>query len=263
MKWQNIAKFGLFSTALALDCSADELKPFNFESIRGVYSSSIMSSTPPTTTNSTWYFGVCEGINQDVDLCPKDSDVCAISTIVVDSKDTSKNVVSEAFNFGPTAKTTYTVSTEENKESVNVKYDPIQWGDILVSANILFLCSEDTEPVILRSGEHDLEFTVKTKAACVTSKKDKEKQNKDGHDNDGESWGWFTWIFIFLVLFLSFYIIGGAWYQYNKGISIDFQTALIEVVQNFAELLKGLPAFAKEIVEKITGGGNRGEYSAV
>ena len=66
-----------------------------------------------------------------------------------------------------------------------------------------------------------------------------------------------------MVLFLSIYIIGGAWFQYNKGNAIDFQSALREVLENFVDLLRGLPAFVKEVVEKVTGNSNRGEYSAV
>ena len=50
---------------------------------------------------------------------------------------------------------------------------------------------------------------------------------------------------------LSIYIIGGAWFQYNKGNAIDFQSALKEVVENFIELLKGLPSFGKEIIENL------------
>ena len=53
------------------------------------------------------------------------------------------------------------------------------------------------------------------------------------------------------MLFLSIYIIGGAWFQYNKGNAIDFQSALKEVVENFIELLKGLPSFGKEIIENL------------
>lgn len=115
-----------------------------------------------------------------------------------------------------------------------------------------------------------LKVSVKTKAACITDKKDKKKpdnkkDNKKGNDKDdnGESWGWFTWIFIFLVLFLSIYIVGGAWFQYSKGNAIDFQSALREVLENFVSLLKGLPSFVREIIEKFTGNSNRGEYSAV
>lgn len=256
----------ILTTVLAIDCSAKELKDYNFDLLKGTHYLSNVKDTPPSKTNSSWYFGICEVLDKDVPECPKNSDICGITTINLDK---NLPIVSEIIAFPSDTGISY----EPLNNGITVKYKGANWGVNIIDAEIRFICGKeddgyDLDEFVLNEWDGEsLLVSVKTKAACITSQKDKDKQNKDKDEEDrrdeGEHWGWFTWIFIFLVLFLSFYIIGGAWYQYNKGISIDFQTALLEVLQNFVELLKGLPAFFKEIVERVTGNSNRGEYSAV
>ncbi len=247
-----------FITAVsAIDCSANELKPYNLESIKGIYSFSTLKNTPPSTTNLTWNVGICEPVNNIQD-CPQDSDICGVTTIQL--KD-AKPIVSEVIPFSGTLQKKY----ETSDNGVKVIYNGAHWGDALVNAELNFICDKESTDKSLTLEQWDgtnLKLSMKNKAACITSDEDKKKNEKPKPDG-GESWGWFTWIFIFLVLFLSIYIVGGAWFQYNKGNAIDFQSALKEVVENFIELLKGLPSFSKEIIEKFTGRSNRGEYSAV
>lgn len=255
------------STVLAIDCSAKELEPYNFELLKGIHSVTSLKETPPSQTNITWYFGICETINENVDQCPKNSDLCGITTVNFDA-DPKKSVVSEIVGFNSNLQKSY--KPIEDGEGIIVSYKGANWGSNLVDAQIKFICSKNDDDkldefVLDKWDGSVLEASVLTKGACITNDKDKKKPDKDDkkHTDNGESWGWFTWIFIFMVLFLSIYIIGGAWFQYNKGNSIDFQTALKEVLDNFVDLLKGLPAFVREIVEKVTGNSNRGEYSAV
>lgn len=261
----------LVTTALAIDCSAKELEPYNFELLKGIHSVTSLKETPPSQTNITWYFGICETINEDTDQCPKNSDLCGITTLNF-GDDPKKSVVAEVVGFNTNLQKSY--EPLENGKGLAISYKGANWGSNLVDAKITFYCSkenskensDDLDKFVLDSWDGSvLQASVKTKAACVTSDKDKKKPEKDEkkHNDTGESWGWFTWIFIFMVLFLSIYIIGGAWFQYNKGNSIDFQTALKEVLDNFVDLLKGLPAFVREIIEKVTGNSSRGEYSAV
>ncbi|EMG49413.1 ATG27 Autophagy-related protein 27 [Candida maltosa Xu316] len=247
----------IITAVSAIDCSAKELKPYNFESIKGVHSYSNLRNTPPSTTNLTWNVGICEPINNVKD-CPPNSDICGITTIQLKDE---KPVISEIITFNANLEKTY----ETSDNGVKILYKGANWGDALINAELNFVCDKDASENDFTLDQWDgtnLKLSLKNKAACITSDDDKKKEEKKKPDS-GESWGWFTWIFIFLVLFLSIYIVGGAWFQYNKGNAIDFQSALKEVIENFIELLKGLPSFSKEIIEKFTGRSNRGEYSAV
>lgn len=257
----------LFSFALlaaasvsALDCSAKELANYDFKSIKGVYKGSLSANTPPSKSTYSWNLGICQDLD-DSSECPLNSDLCGTTLIELDGK----SYLSEVIGFNTNLKKTYVPFEDKNDKGVTVTYSEVNWGDSLVAATIQFICaakgSED-ENVLKVVSWSGLTFVgeMKTPAACAKGTK---KPPKEKSPDNGESWGWFTWIFIFMVLFLSIYIIGGAWFQYHKGNSIDFQSALKEVLENFLDLLRGLPKFVKEIVEKVTGNSNRGEYSAV
>lgn len=243
----------------AIDCSAPELKPYNFDALKGVHSLSTVKDTPPSKTNLTWYFGICQVIDEN-DKCPKNSDICGITTINLEKDE----IVSEIIGFNSNLQKTY----EANDNGVKIFYKGANWGENLIDAELTFVCDKEGDDKFnLKSWDgKTLWVEINSKAACLTSQDDQDKQPEQGRDpkqDTGESWGWFTWIFIFMVLFLSIYIIGGAWFQYNRGNSIDFQSALKEVLENFLDILRGLPSFVKEIVERVTGNNNRGEYSAV
>lgn len=251
----------------AFDCSVSELSSFDFESIKGVHSVTINKNTPPSTSIFTWNIGVC--VNTDeIEHCPKNSDICGVNKLQFN--DDKKTIVSEIIGFNNGLSKSYKITPPTKNEggAVTILYKGASWGDVLVDADLKFVCPSkddknlDVFNVDKWNGEK-LQISVKSKAACNTKKSKNPKKPSNGNDQDnGESWGWFTWIFIFMVLFSSIYIIGGAWYQYNKGNAIDFQSALKEVLENFIDLLKGLPTFIKEIIDKFTGG-SRGEYSAV
>ncbi|KAK6464992.1 autophagy-related protein 27 [Scheffersomyces coipomensis] len=261
-------------SVVAIDCSVKELVPFDFQAIKGIHSVSTIKDTPPSHTNITWSFGICQSINDEVANCPKNSDVCGITSITFE-KDPNPQVY-EIIGFNSNLQKSYESTLTGDNIGVTIKYTGANWGNNLVNAELNFVCpgkddsKDDLDRFVLDKWDNEnLKATMRTKAACVTSEGDKtppsktpDKSNGRQPDN-GESWGWFTWIFIFLVLFLSIYIVGGAWFQYNKGNAIDFSTALREVLDNFIDLLKGLPSFSREIIEKFTGNHNRGEYSAV
>lgn len=255
----------LAATAAAIDCSAKELANYNFQAAKGVYLVEVTKDTPPSKQHLRWSVGICQNVDSESD-CPKNLDVCGTTRVEVDKT----SVLAEVIGFSSSLQKTYTPFTDlgVNKESgVSVGYKNANWGDNLVDGSILFVCvdAKDSSANQLKLVKWDgavFEGEFRTPAACA-NKKGKAPSLGSDRDDTGETWGWFTWIFIFMVLFLSIYIIGGAWFQYNKGNLIDFQLALKEVVENFVDLLRGLPAFFREIVEKVTGNSSRGEYSAV
>ncbi|GEQ66473.1 hypothetical protein JCM33374_g136 [Metschnikowia sp. JCM 33374] len=255
------------SVASAFDCSVKELSQYDFQSIKGEYTDIIRKSTPPSNSVFIWSIGICQNLETRED-CPKNSDICGSKRVLVDDKD----VLSEVIGFNSNLQKEYTpfgFNDQPQESGINITYRGVNWGDSLVDGTIKFICTpkgdanENRFKLIGWNGAL-FEGEFRSHAACINSNKEQKTPptNNGGNDN-GESWGWFTWIFIFMVLFLSIYIIGGAWFQYNKGNAIDFQSALREVLENFVDLLKGLPAFIKEVVEKVTGNSNRGEYSAV
>lgn len=249
--------------AAAIDCSAKELEQYDFASIKGTYSDSFLRSTPPSKTVYTWSIGICQDLSGVAD-CPDKSDVCGTAHVQVDNKD----ILSEVLGFNSDLKREYAPFSDDKESGVNVYIKNLSWGDSLVDSNIKFVCDKGSGPDInkLKIVSWDgkaFNGRFASPAACVSDAKKEPKKGKEPAEDRGESWGWFTWIFIFMVLFLSIYIIGGAWFQYNKGNSIDFLSALKEVLENFVDLLRGLPSFFKEIIEKVTGNSSRNEYSAV
>lgn len=265
-----VALGALISAVSALDCLAKELSGYDFKALKGVYNAELVRQTPPSTTTTKWNFGVCENTDKVAD-CPKGASICGVTSVVLEK---GKPIITEIIAFGSDIDVLYKPFVNEGPDDENgilVSYLGLKWGDADVNADVRFICPKkddklkDLDQFVLDkwNGEK-LEASVVTKAACKRNNApaDGGSGNSDPIDN-GELWGWFTWIFIFLVLFLSIYIVGGAWFQYNKGNSIDFLSALREVLENFVDLLRGMPAFVKEVVERVTGNTNRGEYSAV
>lgn len=252
------------SIVSAIDCSAKELAQYDFQSIKGEYTDVITKDTPPSKSVFKWSIGICQNIESELD-CPKNSDVCGTTRVQVDDKD----VLAQVIGFNSNLQKEYSPFSGDQESGINVTYRGVNWGDLLVDGTIKFVCTtkgdaDENKLKVIDWNGLLFQAEFRSPAACIKSKSSPKAPPKNNNGNDnGESWGWFTWIFIFMVLFLSIYIIGGAWFQYNKGNSIDFQSALREVLENFVDLLRGLPAFVKEVVEKVTGNSNRGEYSAV
>lgn len=249
-----LAAAALAAQAWAIDCSAKELLRYNFKSIEGIYTAQASRDTPPSTALLSWTIGVCKNIDKS-DTCPENSDVCGTTRI----KNGDTEVLAEAIGFNANLQKTYTAFSGEGEgreSGVLVEYKGATWGANLVDARLRFVCDKNGAEAfnITAWDGRVFEGEVRTAAACAMRHEPRA---------EGELWGWITWGFIFVVLFLSIYIVGGAWFQYSRGNLIDFGLALREVLENFVDLLRGLPAFVREIVEKVTGNSNRGEYSAV
>lgn len=242
--------FILLPLVVAFDCNVKELKDYDLSSIKGTKVVSDLKLTPPSKTSIDWYLGICEKIDNKEEC--EGSGLCGLTQIHINNQVITSQImkIDSPVSYEP-------FHTAGDK-GIILKYDEVKYGDGVLKAEVKLICDSPDEvklSVDKWDGEN-LKLSVRTAEACVKLKKHKQKEDT------GESWGWFTWIFIFFVLFLSIYIIGGAWFQYTKGNSIDFQTALKEVVENFVDILKGLPIFIREIIERFSNP-NRGEYSAV
>lgn len=241
------------SLACAIDWSAKELEPYEIASSNGIFEGkSYLYGDGDSASIVHLYLGVNQTLGDDIKGCTPGLDVCALFTN--SQKPGLENDAPEA--FGP--------------EYDSVKYEA-RWNGVSITLkkrrmriHITLRCFEGDDYLLGGSvWGRDVGFELYSKAGCLKeSWKDKEPY-KHSHEVH-EHWGWFTWIFIFMVLFSSIYVVGGAWFQYSKGNAIDFKSALKEVVQNGVDLLRGMPSFISEILEKITRRSqSRGEYSAL
>ncbi len=251
------------STVSALDCSSEQLSPYRLkDSFTQVTSKSIISDTPPSKTNTTWYLNLCNQQEQIIEDCPKNSQICGVQTVLLPGESPIKTQI---VSFGNGLN--YNV-LDANKSDISIKLDDSSWGSNSVSAQLEFHCAENEDVEI----EWDYsKFVLKytTPAACLKDDKSAPPAPPKDGDKDGDdkkkkddSWGWFTWLFIILVLLFGGYIIFGAWITASKS-PADFQDAVHDFVETLGNLAKSLPGFLKEIGQKIFGSENRGGYSAV
>lgn len=246
-----ILLFAFISYVSSIDWKTKELKLYDFSSQSLVFKATHYSSSPAPHTE-TWFFGLNSSIQDAKSECAQGADACGI--FVYEDKDSNRKV--QAISIGP--------------DYDEILYQPNRDGIVITqskdqkSMKIRFVCfhGDDESFEVDDWNPKSFTATIHTKGACLALRDIPEGKSPAGLPR--ELWGWFTWIFIFLVLFSSIYIIGGAWFQYNKGNAIDFSTALKEVAENGLDILKGMPAFIREIIEKVTSSrSNRGEYSAV
>lgn len=248
------------STAWALDCSSDKFAPYRLkDSFTQVSSKSIITDTPPSKTNTTWYLNLCNQQEQIIEDCPKNSQICGIQTVLLPGETPIKTQI---VSFGNGLN--YNV-LEANKSDIYVKLDDSSWGSNSITAQLELHCAE-SEDIQIDWDYTNFVLRYATPAACLKDDKSAPPPGspKDGEDDKkkDDSWGWFTWLFIVLVLIFGGYIIFGAWITASKS-PADFQDAVHDFVETLGNLVKSLPGFLKEIGQKIFGSENRGGYSAV
>lgn len=233
--------------AAALVCTSRDLKDFHLDKLESSYTLQRDLKTPPSEAHESWFFNVCgkaEGTNHN--LCPLLAIVCRNAWVLTENSE----ITTEHMAWLSVKK------VEGLAVAKTVHFEDIAWGELQIGLSLSIRCTKGRETLLelatqsLNDSRRNYELTFYTNSC---------KRDED----TGELWGWFTWIFIFMVLFLSIYVVGGAWFQYSKGNSIDFQSALREVLDNFVDLARGVPAFVREIIEKLTGNSSRGEYSAL
>ncbi|CDK25446.1 unnamed protein product [Kuraishia capsulata CBS 1993] len=230
--------------------------------------------TPPTHQISTWTFFFQNDTNaQDNALdsqeeapspliCPEDAQVCA-RTVLTKPGTSEPEYVSRFFVIDKSVKPKIS-RFDEYQSYLSIQFPKVAWGGNFVNVHIQLNCpisyegEEDDEDerfdVYDELGQGDVYVSWTTLGACP-----KDYRRKFRVDDSG-SWGWFTWIFILMVLIFAGYVIGGAWVNVNRNSGHEF---LSELVDSIVEAAAKLPGFLKEIVSRVTGGGDRGGYSAV
>ncbi|CCH42970.1 Autophagy-related protein [Wickerhamomyces ciferrii] len=244
----------------ALDCSSDQLSSYRLkDSLTSISSHSIISDTPPSKTNTTWYLNLCnQNTEQFQEDCPKNSQICGITTVLLPGESPIKTqVVSIPNNLNSKI-------LSSNDSDILINLDDSNWGSNTIKTELNFHCAEQ-EDIKIQWDLEKLIIDYISPSSCLKDNKSIPEPPKDGKDKDGDkekkkddSWGWFTWLFIILVIGFGGYIIFGAWVAASKS-PADFQDAM----HDFLEALKSLPGFIKEIFAKVFGNENRGGYSAV
>ncbi|QPG72763.1 hypothetical protein FOA43_000064 [Brettanomyces nanus] len=261
----------LVSTVFSIDLSNKAFKEYTaIKNIAGVHNIEKTKSTPPSTTTQKWYINMVDPEQkdlpkdiEDVKGCPSGSQICGLTTVKLPEGD-DKEVTTEIFAFS--SKLVPQFDDDDEHDELTVKLSGANWGDKTLEAVLNLKCSpdkkEDSLDVVF--DYTTLKINWENNAFCkdASAEKPHGKHHKDDHRHGKDrSWGLFTWFFILLVLALAGYIIGQAWVNTSRvGNSGEF---LNELGDATVETAGKVPEFLKQVVSKVTGGGDRGGYSAV
>ncbi|VEU21366.1 DEKNAAC102450 [Brettanomyces naardenensis] len=265
--------FLLLSTGLSIDLSNKAFKDYNaIKEIAGIHDIEKSKSTPPSTTTQKWYINMVDPSRKDlpkdmgdIKECPSGSQICGLTTIKLPGSD-SEEITSEIFSFSSKLVPQF---KEEDDGKLSVSLKGANWGDSTLDAVLNLKCTSDDDETLDATFDYSsLKVNWKNKLFCKDQKAGDGKNKKDHKDGDKkegdkshDGWGAFTWIFILLVLALAVYIIGQAWINTSRvGSSSDFFNELGDAS---VETLGKVPEFVKQVVTKVTGGADRGGYSAV
>lgn len=246
--------------ATALHCDKDKLNDYKLqEAFKQLKTQSIITDTPPSTANFTWYLNLCGEDEVQVEGCPKSAQICGVQEVKLPEKDT---IVTEVIYFDQNLG--YDIQNA-NKTNINIKLFDSVWGKNTIESYVNLECGKG-ESLDTKFIDNKLEINIITPGACLKSDKDAPPVSDPDSDKDkkkDDSWGWFTWLFIVFVLLFGGYIIASAWITASRS-PADLQDAAHDFLETITSLVKGLPGFVGEVIDKIFGGSrNRGDYSAV
>jgi len=254
----------LLETALALDCSKDQLAQYRLKDhLTTISSTSIIKDTPPSQTNTTWYLNLCNQKQEIIQDCPKNSQICGITYVSIPGESPIKTQIisfSNGLNYN---------ILNSNNSIIDIKLDDSSWGSNSINSEIQFHCSNQ-ESIDINWDYTTLLLNYSTPGACLkndeSSPSPSNPDDNNGNDNHkpkkDSSWGWFTWGFIIIVLGIAIYVIFSAWLTTSRS-PADFMDAMYDFKETLINLFGVVPGFIKEILEKLFGNGNRGGYSAV
>lgn len=255
----------LAATASALQCSKDTLSQYKLQELP-LAKQSIVADTPPSKTDTTWYFNLCQAEGVMPEACAKNSQICGVQEVLLPGQDA---IVSQVISWGQGLSYEVTNNTDSG---LVITMGENSWGANTVEAQLVMNCAKE-ELMVVQWEHNSLTLQWNTPFACLADSKapppDKPKDDapEDGDrdkdkDKVDDSWGWFTWLFIILVLGFGVYIIMGAWITYTKS-----PADLSDAVHDFVDTLKGItqavPGFLGEVFGRVMGRTDRGGYSAV
>lgn len=274
MKYALIA---LLASATAIDLSAEAFKNYpGVKKLAGVHQIKKTRSTPPSKTTQLWYINLVDPDSKDskkeidIEGCPSGSQICGLTNVDIDGKE----VTTEIFSFSNQLNPKFNENVDRKHELV-VALNGANWGDSTLNAALHLVCSKKSSSIEANFDYETLKVKWTDEAFCTDSDAGGDDDgDDDDNDDDGkrgkhhkkphsghESWGWFTWLFILVVLALAGYIIGQAWINTTRmGNSSEFFN---ELGDSLVETVGKAPEFLKQVATKVTGGADRGGYSAV
>ncbi|KAF8473322.1 autophagy-related protein 27 [Kalaharituber pfeilii] len=273
---------------------------FDLSPLKGPSSVTVSKSTPPSTTNMTWFINPCGPLKWSKDdrpeeSCPEGSHVCGIEWIHSSDpkKDTIHRIIPISGDFGDAGSVapTYTrlktseAQADQNKEGVRVEmhggtYPPGDDGQ-KQSAVVEYICApnrtgmegqKQVDSAETEEEKREVEKSLKfisyennvLKLEWRTMQACEKVQGGNGDTSRASHWGFFTWFIIIFFMIIAAYLIFGSWLNYNRYGAKGWD------LLPHADTLRDIPYLAKEYVRKVIQtlqgggvGGRRAGYSAV
>ena len=188
-----IALFGSAEAIFNCKLQVEDVQ-YDLSELAGFRVVEISQNTPPSITNTSWYFDACERLDLSkipgTDKCPEGTQICGIQTVTVDSSgDSQTTIVSEIIPVSGDIDGNQSgarVSKIQGNDGVSVHYTGGQWGDEdSIEAAFDFLCAKDVKsPEIAFRGwdGRTLKMELRSAAACPLNDNG---NNKDGNKGDG------------------------------------------------------------------------------
>lgn len=272
----------LLQVVHCLDLSDKGFKGFpEIKKVAGIHEIENKKDTPPSITTQKWYINMVDTSRDDlpkdmgkIEHCPPGSQICGLTIVKGPEIQQKEGVVTEIFSFSNQLVPQFKKNPEEHENTV--KLTGANWGDLSINAVLHLICPEPKEKETLESSfdYKNLDIMWKNNYFCPDANHgEKEGKGKDDHGKDDDRkkdkdkaerqhhWGIFTWIFIIVALTFSAYIVGQSWM--NMGGSGSFNDFIAELRDSATDTFGKVGEFVKQVVTRITGGGDRGGYSAV
>lgn len=240
--------------------------------------------TPPSTTETTWYFSTSGPLSSDNEDCPKGSQVCGVQRVRLGDKETVTEVIPvagefESFKSG--------IQTREigNGGGLVVTFTGGKWGDSQdMSAELTFKCNKSVagvvEPKLISWDGKRVSLELTHVLVCPTGgespdngKGDDNKDGDKGRNGDGgkdqyedtESgftlWSLIKWMFIIAIILVALVFLVRALTDYQRygltGLDLLPQS---DTIRDIPYLVRD---FFRKIANTFAGGPSRGGYSAV
>ncbi len=245
---------------------------FDFRELKGDHSVSVLTDTPPTTTNMTWSLNPVGPLTKDSDSpsdhqCPLGTQICGIERIKSDDGtvivDKIIPIAGDIHGRSSDPRVTR-LAEREGVDGIHVEIGGGEYKDIKQSAGVDFICKTDSEEGpkeglrVKSYTDNKLTLEWITSYACPRAADKPAPPPSD--ETKSSSWGVFTWLVLIIFIAIAAYLILGSFFNYNRYGSTGFD------LLPHSETLRDLPFLVKDwfgAVVTTFKGGARGGYTSV
>ncbi|CCH60363.1 hypothetical protein TBLA_0C05650 [Henningerozyma blattae CBS 6284] len=261
----------LFTPIYGINCDNDEiLKKYNLSKNPAVMSAVIDIETPPTLSHQSIWFNLCDS-NKNGDKsqlsksCNGNDMVCIFEEIETISNSNEK-MISKLIDIPYS--TDFDVTGYEN-DGVTVSLSLVKWGKRYLDVQLQYVCDNSlkNDEISQYNWNKDLiDLQIKGPSGCLNVDNGGNDVNTPQETKGTSLFGWFIWLLIYAVLFsLTFVAITSYLKTRESGSFEEFRD---EFVTRLSDLVRSLPGFVNEVINKVIGRGSingsiREGYSAV